>query len=274
VVHLINNTDSKYPALIPIHYPKTGDQNSTVRIGLISAAGEESTTPFWIPIPTDGEGYHSNSNAYLADLTFHEPTGQVLIQQINRLQNHLTVWCFDPTTGGLRIVFEDRDEAWIDILHETHWVDDGQSFLFISDRKGWKQIYLVKLQQSEEEGAPLALTPTGVDVESIQGISQAAGCVYFIASPDDPLRRYLYRAAFDGSAISRVTPTSAEFLGTNAYSVSSDGNYAIHTFSAAHCPPAFRYPYSALSLSSCPQHRQPPRPSSPHCPRLQQRLAR
>lgn len=238
IVHLVNNTDTKYPALIPIHYPKTGDQNSTVRIGVISVDGR--TSPTWVSIPCDGEGYHSNSNSYLADMSYHQSSGRILIQQINRLQNHVTVWCVDPQTPAApRVIFEDRDDAWIDILHEMHWINNGNTFLYISDRNGWKQIFAVNLDDPNQNQNPLALTPVGLDVESIQGVCQSSGYVYYIASPHDPLRRYLFRANFDGTEIFRVTPESAEYRGTNAYTLSKDGNFAIHTFSTAHSPSSF-----------------------------------
>lgn len=248
IVHLVNNTDTVYPTLIPIHYPKTGDQNSTVRIGVVSITGDK--TPKWIPVPCDGEGYHSSSNSYIADITYHNQSGQLIIQQINRLQNHLTFWSYDPASESLRILFEDQDEAWIDVLHEVYWINNGQSFLYISDRNGWKQIFLVNFSDSDQNRNPTALTPVGVDVESIQGIDENSGIIYYIASPDDPIRRYLYRVTLDGTESSRVTPESPEFTGTNAYSISKDGKFAIHTFSTAQRPPSFRWFLPLLFASS------------------------
>jgi hypothetical protein len=41
VVNLINNTDHLYPQLIPIPYPKAGEQNASCRIGVVPVKGEE-----------------------------------------------------------------------------------------------------------------------------------------------------------------------------------------------------------------------------------------
>ena len=38
---------------------------------------------------------------------------------------------------------------------------------------------------------PRAITPAHFDAESIVGCDEKAGFVYFIASPSDPLRRYV-----------------------------------------------------------------------------------
>lgn len=140
----------------------------------------------------------------------------------------------------MTILFEDQDQAWIDISHEIHWINNGQSFLYISDRNGWKQIFVVNIFDFNQNREPRALTPVGVDVESIQGIDDVSKNIYFISSPNDPIRRYLYRVDFDGTESIRVTPESPEFVGTNTYAISRDGKFAIHTFSSAHRPPSFR----------------------------------
>ena len=41
---------------------------------------------------------------------------EILIQQLNRVQNHLTIWKFNPTNQSLQVIFEDHDDAWIDIF--------------------------------------------------------------------------------------------------------------------------------------------------------------
>jgi hypothetical protein len=53
---------------------------------------------------------------------------------------------------------------------------------------------------------PTLLTPTDFDVVQISGVDEDSKCVYFIASPGDPLRRYLFRVGLDGSDLRRITP--------------------------------------------------------------------
>ena len=48
------------------------------------------------------------------------------------------------------------------------------------------------------------LTPGAFDVISIAGVDEEQGCVYFIASPDNPTQRYLYRAPLDGRGAARA----------------------------------------------------------------------
>ncbi len=74
-----------------------------------------------------------------------------------------------------------------------------------------------------------------------------AGWFYFIASPDDAIRKYLYRSRLDGSgAPQRVTP--ADQPGTHGYDISPDGKWAFHTFSTFDRPPV-------TELVSLPDHK-------------------
>ncbi len=50
VFNLINNTDSIYSKIIPIQYPKVGEQNSSCRVGVVGSAGGSTT---WMKVEGD-----------------------------------------------------------------------------------------------------------------------------------------------------------------------------------------------------------------------------
>jgi dipeptidyl-peptidase-4 len=78
------------------------------------------------------------------------------------------------------------------------------------------------------------LTPGAFDILSVEGMDEKT--VFFIASPDDAVRRYLYAAPLDGSkAPERISPVGQP--GTHAYDISPDGRFAFHTFSTMERPP-------------------------------------
>ena len=100
-------------------------------------------------------------------------------------------------------------------------------------RNQWRQIFLVTKDKSL---SPIQLTPDGVDVVDFAGYDAISGTVYYIASPFNPLRRYLYGVQLDGTGNKRITPEDEKWNGTNGYSVSEDGKFAIHSFSSITCP--------------------------------------
>ena len=63
--------------------------------------------------------------------------------------------------------------------------------------------------------------------------------VYYIASPDSPVDRYLYRSRLDGRGkTERITPADAP-AGHHGYMISPDAKYAMHTFSNSETPTAY-----------------------------------
>lgn len=293
VVNLINNTDHLYPQLLPIPYPKAGEQNPGVRIGVVSVEenDDESKTVTnlitkpkinWINLPGDPR------NHYIASLDWINAK-ELVFQRLNRLQNtvhvivaevgtenikvaftgefYLMVCWFSLTTFlwpllilfGCQLVTLDRDEAWID-LQSAAWygeessgirfLHEGKHFLWLSERNGWRQLLLV----DRHSGKSVALTPPTFDVTEIAGVDEEGGWAYYIASPDDPLRRYLYRTSMnvsessDGTALVQERITPGDMPGTHAYRFSHDGKYAIHIYSTFTIP-------ESTDIVSMPDHK-------------------
>lgn len=233
--HLINNTDSLYPELIPIPYPKVGATNPAVRVGVVSAKGGETT---WFDIEGDPREH------YIHQMAWCEDSQRLVIQQINRYQNCNKVLFGNACDGSVEVVLVEEDETWVDLHGGLKLLEDGRAFTWLSDRSGWMQLYRVSQDGQEMK----LLTPGQFDVINLEGVDEAGGWVYFRASPDNPAQRYLYRAALDGSGQGeRVTPS--DMPGIHNYNFSPKGSWAFHTYSAFDIPPA-------TSLVSLPDHQQ------------------
>ena len=233
--HLINYTDSLYPKITTFQYPKVGETNSACRIGVISSSGGQTQ---WLKVPGDPR------NHYIPKMEWAENSEEIVLQQLNRLQNTNKVMLGDVRTGRVRTILTERDEAWIDISDDLKWLDDGKSFTWVSERDGWRHLYLV----SRSGKKITLLTPGEFDVISVQSIDEEDGWVYYIASPDNPTQRYLYRVGLDGSGkAERLTPATQK--GTHKYQMSPDSKWAFHTYSSFDTPPV-------IELIRLPQHRK------------------
>jgi dipeptidyl-peptidase-4 len=217
--YLINNTDSLYPKLTPIPYPKVGTTNAAVRIGVVSADGGDIR---WMKTPGDPR------QNYVAMMEWAGDSNELILQHLNRLQNTLQVMLANASTGDVRTIVTEKDDAWVDVdLPTMKWIDGGKRFLWLSDRSGWEHIYSVSRDGSDVK----PVTSGNFDALTVSGVDDAAGWVYYIASPENATQRYLYRAKLDGSGRSeRVTPASQS--GWNAYNISPTGRWALHTWSA------------------------------------------
>lgn len=233
--YLINNIDSIYSKPIALPYPKVGAELSAVKIGIVPATGGKTR---WFDIPGDPQ------NNYLARMDFIPDSNEVMIQQLNRSQNRNQVWIGDIDSMTLSNILTEEDEAFLDIHDNILWLEDGKYFTWSSERDGWLHLYKVSRDGSKVQ----AITKGDFDVESISCIDPISGFVYYIASPEDFTQRYLYRSQINGTGkAERITP--AKNSGQNAYQISSDSKFAVHTFQNATTPPV-------TSLVSIPDHKE------------------
>lgn len=231
---LINNTDSLYPKITTFAYPKVGETNSACRVGVIKASGGKTR---WFRPNADPR------NHYIPRMEWSDDSRHILFQQLNRLQNTNQVIRGDIKTGATQLLLTDRDDAWVEVMEEMHWIEGGKRFLWLSERDGWQHLYSVSVANHEIS----LLTPGAFDVVSVAGIDEEQGFVYFIASPDNPTQRYLYRASLNGKGnVVRVSPQDQQ--GTHSYDFSKDGRWAFHTYSRFGQPPV-------IELVQLPDHK-------------------
>ncbi|MFW6089854.1 MAG: S9 family peptidase [Gemmatimonadota bacterium] len=220
---MINNTDSLYSFTIPVQYPKAGTTNSAARVGVVAATGGETE---WIELPGDPREH------YLPRMEWAGAPDAIIIQRLNRLQNRNQIALADAETGEVTSLFTEREEAWLDVVDDWTWLDDGERFLWVSERSGWRHVYSVPRDGSTST----AVTFGEFDVISVELVDEAGGWLYFMASPDDATQRYLYRTRLDGrSPPERVTPAGQP--GWHVYDISPDAHWAIHTWSRFGVPP-------------------------------------
>lgn len=218
---LVNNTDTLYPKVSWFAWPKVGQRNPACRIGVVSC---ESCETRWIDIPGDRREH------YVPRMQWASNSDELLIQQLNRLQNRNQLLLADASTGTVTPVLEETDDAWVDVHDELFWLDDGSQFTWISERDGWRHVYLCT---RSGDGLRL-LTPGNFDVVKLIKVDETRRCFYFIASPDEATQRFLYRGYLDGRSAERLTP--ADEPGVHSYQFSDDGSWAIHSSSSTGLP--------------------------------------
>lgn len=220
---MINTTDSLYSFSVPVQYPKAGTVNSAARVGIVPATGGEIE---WIEFTGDPRQH------YIPRMEWAGGSEAIIIQRLNRLQNENQVFLADADTGELTSLFVEREEAWLDVVDDWPWTEDGERFLWVSERDGWRHVYSVPRSGSTSR----AVTFGEYDVIRVELVDQAGGWLYFAASPDDPTQQYLYRTRLDGrSPPERVTPAGQP--GWHTYDISPDATWALHTWSRFGTPP-------------------------------------
>jgi dipeptidyl-peptidase-4 len=220
---MINNTDALYPTLKEFPYPKAGEMNSAVKVGVVSLNDKKTR---WAELGGD------NRDRYIPRISWAGTGESLMIQDLNRPQSHNKVWLFDWQKQQLTKILEDKDDAFIEWFYKANWSKDGKFFIWHSERDGWRHLYRV----SRDGKTVVDLTPGEYDIIDMLALNEDKNVMYFTASPDDPGQRYLFRTSLDGSSKPvRVTPES--FDGSNSYYMSKDTSWAMHTFSKFGTPP-------------------------------------
>jgi dipeptidyl-peptidase-4 len=239
--YMINNTDSLYPRIITIPYPKVGETLSSCRVGVVPVSGGETV---WMKTPGDPR------NNYIPRMEWAGNSEAISFQYLNRHQNKIEVMLGNQSTGEVRTVLTETDEAWLDVSlpdgavpgEIMKWMDGGNYFTWISERSGWRHIYMVSRDGKEIH----PVTSGNYDINAFAAIDEKEGFLYFIASPDNPTQRFLYRIKLDGTGKPELlTPESN---GYHEYNISPDAKWAIHTWSDFETP-------ETVELISLPKHK-------------------
>ncbi|MCB0667884.1 MAG: DPP IV N-terminal domain-containing protein [Saprospiraceae bacterium] len=227
---LINNTDDVYSQIIPIQYPKVGQKPSGAKVGILEISSGNTA---WINLPGDPD------DNYIPRIQWLSPVNTLLITQLSRRQNQLNLWSVDVKDNVPTKIYEEKSETWIDIVNidvSAAWemedqivLNQGKSFLRLSEKDGWRHLYLTGLDKTSE-----LVSPGEFDIASVKGINEAGDLVYIIASPENATQRYLYALNLKSKKIERLTPEIYE--GLNLYDISPNGRYAYFRTQSAQEP--------------------------------------
>lgn len=236
--YMINTTDSIYSQLVPLEYPKVGEKPSLCRVGVVKLSDGKTK---WMDIPGDA------AQNYLVRMEFIPNNNKLLIQQLNRKQNHSKLYIVDPAQGNSNLIQEETDEAWVDLFqignsynidytNNFSFLPEKNSILWASEKDGWRHLYQVSLDGKPE----ILITKGKFDVIDLKHINTQEGYIYYLASPENATQKYLYRSKLNGKG--KMELLSPENLkGSHNYSFSANGKYALHTFSNHYTPRSWEY---------------------------------
>ncbi len=224
-----------YPETTTFRYPKAGEANSEVRVGVIEVATGETTffdTDTWF------EG--GDETEYIAGMgwtpALADGQSDVWMLRLNRNQNHVDLLYGDPESAAVEDVLSEENDSYIEV--ETGFSDvatgtitylaDGDHFVWRSDRDGFGHLYLY-----DTDGTFVRqITHGDWDVTDFHGVDEANGVAYVTTTAAGSEQRQLYRVPLDGGAPVQVTAGA----GWHAADLSRDFAYFVDTYSTTASP--------------------------------------
>jgi dipeptidyl-peptidase-4 len=200
-------------------YPKAGDPNPIVKLGVVNAAGGDIR---WI------DTFKYQPEDFLISRVTWTPDGKKVVYQAqNREQTFLDVNFADAKDGKSSNVIHETSKAWVAINEQPIWLKDG-SFIWASERNGWEHLY----HYSADGKLLRQITDGKWEVRSIEGVDEENGYIYFTGTERSHIAADAYRVKFDGSGLTRLTQSE----GSHRVDLSPANNYFIDVWSDVNTP--------------------------------------
>lgn len=209
-------------------YPKPGMPNPVVDLLIRDLESGRTVT---VDV-RDGQPFSDASvGHYVYGLQWTRDGRELLFHRTNRRQNVLELVAADPETGHCRVVIrEEWPASWVENQPTLRFLEDGQRFLWSSERTGWRNLYLYDVRQA----GCVALTPHRFEVDSIVRVDEAQGWLDYLARDgDNPLKPQLHRVRLDGTDQRRLTDPALHHRVTMA----PDGRYFVDVSQTHDEPP-------------------------------------
>jgi dipeptidyl-peptidase-4 len=220
-----------YAKLIKQRHSKAGTANPVVRVGIIDVVDGKTT---WV-------GLNADSYEYIIRVKWLPDSKKLSVQTMNRNQDHLDLYIADRSSGKATHSFTEKNESWINIHDDLHFLEDGKHFIWASERDGYNHLYLYTLDGkliNQVTKGEWATASSGGGVywvrQAIAAIDETNDCVYFTALKESSLERHLYRVRLDGTGLERLSKEA----GTHEISFSRDAKFYMDRYSNISTPPA------------------------------------
>lgn len=205
-----------------LHYPKVGDKNPEVKVGIVRPAGG----------PVTWSDFNEKEDQYFGQPYWKPDGSALLVQWMNRKQNQLKIWAVDPATGVKNPFYSEEQKTWITLSANDRikFFENGKGLLLQSDATGWNHIYYYNMEGKLQN----AVTNGKYTVTNIHKIDEKKGIVYFTArSRENTAHSDFYKVNLDGKKLQRLT--FGDFTHTIS-GVSPDASYFVTTYSNTTTP--------------------------------------
>lgn len=199
-------------------YPKSGDPNPKVRLGIVTVKDKKL---IWADIDEDADHY-------VAWPFWFADSSKLTFQWMNRDQNNIKIYTVDLKTGKKKEIFDEKQSSWVEFFENLYFFKDGSGFLLRSDVDGWSHLYYYDLEGKLKK----RLTEGDWTVPAISLVDEKNGRIFFSAKKNKTTETHLFQVKLDGTDLKRLTKKP----GSHRARVSPGGSYFIDYFSSIQSP--------------------------------------
>jgi len=176
--------------LIEQRYPSTGTNNVKIELAVTDVQGKN--TRF---VNTGKE-----TDIYIPRVKWLPDSNQLSYQWQSRDQKTLELRNYHVKKRKQKTLLTETSDNWINLHHDLYFLKDSESFIWASERDGYKHLY-----HFDMKGQLIAQLTQGTwVVDSLKGVDEENGWAYFTGRADTPLERHLYKVPLDGKSPEHV----------------------------------------------------------------------
>jgi dipeptidyl-peptidase 4 len=212
--YTIANIIPTYSTSERLKYPKAGQPNSLVKIGIINTETKKT-------IYADK---YAGPDSYISRTQWTSDGQELAIVYLNRDQNELDIIFADVKTGKTRPVLKEQTkDGWLEPGRSLYFIDGKNEFIWESENDGYNHLYRYDYNGQLKK----QLTTGEWDVFSIVNVNPKSKKIFFYASPKMREEKHLFTVGINGKALKQVTTQP----GTHNVNMNKSGNYYIDAFS-------------------------------------------
>lgn len=203
-----------------IKYPMAGSKSHYVTLGVYDVAKQ---TVIYLKTPEPKEHY-------LTNISWSPDEKFIYIAELNRGQNHMQLNEYNASTGEfVRMLFEEKDEKYVEPLHEMMFIPNNpKQFIWHSRKDGYMHLYLYDISGKELK----QLTKGNWEVKSVNGFDAKGERLFFHANGEKPVNQDFYSVSLKSGEVKRLTKGD----GYHTCSIDEKGTFIMDGFTSANTP--------------------------------------
>ena len=204
-------------SLSETRYPKAGQTNPQVQIGIVDLDSNETT---WADFNAADDQYFG--------IPFWGPDSQeFFIARMPRLQNTIDLYAVSVADGSKRHVYNETYKTWLNWFEGVVFTDKGL-YMAREFETGWQQIYFLSY-----DGKTFRRLTDGPNWNvAIVHVDENSGNIYYTAKRDQVAKQALYRVDKKGDIYALTDPD----YNATGISISPDGKYFVASYSNSKTP--------------------------------------